>query len=84
MTNVYCYFQIISEENLWRMHNKDEILHTVEKVIRENDKLVSKIRKSGAKRHVTKLRTAVLNKCNRRIEADEISEIIKQKLLPES
>lgn len=56
-------------------------MHTVEKVIHENDKLVMKIQKSGAKRHVTKLRTAILNECNRRIEADEISEIIKRKFL---
>ncbi|CAG9536599.1 unnamed protein product [Cercopithifilaria johnstoni] len=76
--------EIINEENLWRIHDRDEILHIVEKIIRENDKLVLKIQKNGAKRHVTKLRTAVLNECNRRIEADEISEIIKQKLLPGS
>ncbi|VDK87332.1 unnamed protein product [Litomosoides sigmodontis] len=71
--------EIINEENLWRIHDKDEILHTVEKIIRENEKLVLKIQKSGAKRHITKLRTAVLNECKRRIEVDEISEIIRQK-----
>uniref|UniRef100_A0A0R3S387 GatB_N domain-containing protein n=1 Tax=Elaeophora elaphi TaxID=1147741 RepID=A0A0R3S387_9BILA len=76
--------EIISKENLWRIHDKDEVLNIVEKIICENNKLVLKIQKGGAKRHFTKLRTAILNECNRRIEADEISEIIKQKLLPES
>ncbi|EFO23014.2 hypothetical protein LOAG_05469 [Loa loa] len=76
--------EIINNENLWRVQDKDEIMQIVEKVVRENDKLVIKIQKSGAKRHITKLRTAVLNECNRRIEADEISEIIRQKLLPGS
>ncbi|VDM12036.1 unnamed protein product [Wuchereria bancrofti] len=73
--------EIINEENLWRIHDKDEIIQIVEKVIRENDKLVRKIQKSGAKRHATKLRAAILSECNRRIEADEISEIIRRKLL---
>ncbi|KAL4003602.1 aspartyl/glutamyl-tRNA(Asn/Gln) amidotransferase B subunit [Acanthocheilonema viteae] len=73
--------EIISKENLWRIHDKEKILHTVEKIIRENDKLVVKIQKSGTKKHITKLRTAVLNECNRRIEVDEINEIIRQKLL---
>ncbi|VDN84723.1 unnamed protein product [Brugia pahangi] len=73
--------EIINEENLWRIHDKDEIIQIAEKVIRENDKLVKKIQKSGAKRHATKLRAAVLNECNRRIEVDEISEIIRRKLL---
>ncbi|EJW72622.1 hypothetical protein WUBG_16474 [Wuchereria bancrofti] len=69
---------IINEKNLWRIHDKDEIIQIVEKVIRENDKLVRKIQKSGAKRHATKLRAAILSECNRRIEADEI---IRRKLL---
>lgn len=55
----------------------------MEKIIRENEELVLKIQKSGAKRHITKLRRAVVNDCNRRIEVDEISEIIRQKVLSE-
>lgn len=66
------------------MHDRDQIARTVEKVLRENHELAKKIQKSGAKKHVTKLRTAVLSECRRRIETDQISEIIKQKLLLEN
>uniref|UniRef100_A0A915PRK2 C2H2-type domain-containing protein n=1 Tax=Setaria digitata TaxID=48799 RepID=A0A915PRK2_9BILA len=66
--------EIANEENLWRILKRDEVLFVVEKVLHENEDLVRKAQKSRAKRHFTKLRIAVLNECNRRIEADEINE----------
>ncbi|KAM3723362.1 Glutamyl-tRNA(Gln) amidotransferase subunit B [Dirofilaria immitis] len=67
--------EIINKENLWRIHDRDEILRTVKKVFCENNKLVTKVQVNGTKRHITKLRTAILNECNRRIEADEINAL---------
>ncbi|VDN06615.1 unnamed protein product [Thelazia callipaeda] len=67
-------------ETLWRIADKDDIIRIFEKVMLDNSELVAKVRKNGAKKHFTKLRTAVLNECNRQIEADEISELIMQRI----